>query len=949
MGSDQEEELPASIKVWLETPFKVYHKRGLVEKIQTESTEPEFVVNLKKALVSQLQWDLSKSRKIQKAQFSKQNQIQRGKNDTQGLLSFSTLEASVLGACETWYSIVKLPTDLVEELEEEDRRTVPNLEPVCDGLQYYEVIKSKDFDKCRSRPAYQKTFGILPNFDGSMSSSHPSHSSVIRAVICGTPENYYIRKVSTDNRIISYALGGIESEEMLDINTVSNLQLTSVREFLTEIQEPTSLKDYPSLVYEYGSGYQSPESLRKIAVQSGNGIFAPKPDLTSAPAHLLPRSILKEEISEKVISAIIDVVKHSKKINKNLEQDVAGVTTVISRSLHMLGYEELKKVEETLRAHHDVELAMRVFFDLLSVTATNPCIKLLQEKVIGGEISGEIGSWVISNALRSLKTPTEEILSKLFELLKNNKVQDSRPMKAAVTLGLTELVHRACIDPLISEKEFPVSIYGKFCNEESKVIKDELDPFLEEKIKDSSDSNINSAIIFVNALGNLGSKKSAEQLLKIIERKVLPSPHVRSLAVYRLIRSAKMNPVAYRNVFQSLIENPAENIEVRIAAITVLPFTSPSTATLQRLAIRTWFEPSNQVSSYIYSTLKALKNTGGMRELSMKATLALPLCKPSFGGIHDSHNLQVSHFIDSLRATVNKKLQWVTTEDSVIPKSLYTKTEVHYVDNIAEPLETTLYIQGAKYVIDQLYDLYSETMEQKEEKQHEQDLEKNKEEIREKSSRLNIEPRIIEKQPEAHLTMKLMGLQKIYSLDSELMTSIREELESLWRERGDLHEKITKEYLKVHDWFGMDYIFPTESGFPVYITRRLPVVIYTSAEIKPKQSHTLSGETKFEINFKTIVNYKKEVQGGVITPITDRAHSAGVDYVVFAALPINGEVSYNHGQITLNLKKPSQSHDLPTLNMSVRPFTTSCEVNKIRPAQLSSTSKAISSNDIKQV
>merc|ERR1719187_3166803 len=56
------EEIPSKMKTLLETPFIVFHKRGIVEKIQVAQNEPEYIVNLKKGLVSQLQYDLTKAK-----------------------------------------------------------------------------------------------------------------------------------------------------------------------------------------------------------------------------------------------------------------------------------------------------------------------------------------------------------------------------------------------------------------------------------------------------------------------------------------------------------------------------------------------------------------------------------------------------------------------------------------------------------------------------------------------------------------------------------------------------------------------------------------------------------------------------------------------------------------------------------------------------------------------
>ena len=898
----------------------------------TGSEEPEVIVNLKKAFVSQLQMDLSQSGHIQ-AQL--QNQVRQASQSSEELPIFTSMEASVLGECETKYSVNRLPAYLSSELEEQDEEQMPGGEPVCQGREYFEIVKSKNFDNCKERPVYHKSFGVWSRFDGSKATSHPSHLSVTRTIICGTPESYLIRKVVTENEIISSSVGNVNTNEVLDISSISVLRLRSVSGITQEITEPKSLKEYSSVVYEYGNGHLSAETLKK------RDTFAPKPDVESAPQHLLPRSLPREEIKEKVASAIKELVRDSKNIDKNLEKNVAGVSTVISRSMHMLSYNELKEIEKELERHDD-ELSLPAFFDLLTVTATNPCMKLLKEKVEEGTISGEMGSMMISNALRSVKTPTVEILEELVSLLKSQKVEESRPMMSAISLGLSELVHRACVDQFNAKKEFPVQIYGEFCNHESKVVREELEPHLIKKLREAQHGNTHSAIVLVNSLGNLGTEKATETLLLVVEGRITSSPHVRSLAVYNLIRVAEKKPAHIKVVLETLIENPAENTEVRIAAISVLPYTYPSVAELQKLAIRSWFEPSEQVSSFIYSTLKALKNlplADEKHELARKATLALPLCKPSMISMQSSHTIQLSHFVEVLRTTVSQKLQWVSTEQSFLPKSFYGKTTVRGIDFNAETVESYLYLQGAESIIEKLYDLYSRMESHNETQKERQEKEINIREMRERSEKMNIVPRTRDEKPEAHLTLKMMGLQKIYSLDTEVINKIKEDIESIWRNGMD-SRGISKEYIKVHDWSGLDSVFPTESGFPAYITRRSPVITYVKANLRP-----ISGESKVEFDLKTIVTYKQEVQGGVITPITDRAHAAGVDFNVFAALPIRGEASYKQGQISLTLKKNERNEERPLIKMSVKPFTTKCSVNEIRPAALSSTSRVIVSGE----
>ena len=55
--------------------------------------------------------------------------------------------------------------------------------------------------------------------------------------------------------------------------------------------------------------------------------------------------------------------------------------------------------------------------------------------------------------------------------------------------------------------------------------------------------------------------------------------------------------------------NPVECPQVRIAAVSILPFAQPTTAEIQKLAVRSWMEPSEQVSAFIVSTIRSLAYT----------------------------------------------------------------------------------------------------------------------------------------------------------------------------------------------------------------------------------------------------------------------------------------------------------------------------------------------------
>merc|ERR1712212_949637 len=227
---------------------------------------------------------------------------------------------------------------------------------------------------------------------------------------------------------------------------------------------------------------------------------------------------------------------------------------------------------------------------------------------------------------------------------------------------------RACVNPLTMKNEFPYRIYGQMCNKDLPIIKSTLIPYLSQKLSESPKTELNTIITYVNALGNIGVEETTEELLKVIEGKITLKSYPRSLAVYMLIKPALIKPSIYKPVFLSLIENPAEVPEVRMAAITGLISSYPSSVDLQRLALRTWFEPSRQIVSYIHSTLKSLTMLSSAvpeyERLKLKALMVLPIAKPVSEEIQYSHNVHYTTFIESFKTLISHKLQWTASEES---------------------------------------------------------------------------------------------------------------------------------------------------------------------------------------------------------------------------------------------------------------------------------------------
>merc|ERR1711887_348078 len=858
-----------------------------------------------------LQYDLSEA-KLEGAETGR---------ELEPIPTFKVNETTILGECETIYTISKLPEMTTHEYEGEGS--------VCKGKQHYEILKTKNLESYSIHPVYHESYGVLPKPEGTNSTFLPEQSSFTKTIICGTLEDYYIKNTTTANEIVSSTSGVFENKEKIYTSTSTILELESVERAQREIPVPSSPKGYPSLVFEYTYKTHSSQELEPH-------MLVPLPDLTSAPTLLRHTRVSQETLKEKLIRTFTEIIESSKRMTETsmTKKDIAGLTVEATRIISRLNLESLKQVEETIKSKFEREenglLIEKVFFDLVSMAGTNPSVMLIKEKIISGEIIEypETWAWIISNTLRTVKTPTEELIKELVELLKTEHIETNKIIRAAYTMGLTELIHRACVNPLTIKNEFPYKIYGQMCHKDLPVIKSTLIPYLSQKLSESPKTELNTIITYVNALGNIGVEETTEELLKVIEGKITLKSYPRSLAVYMLIKPALIKPSIYKPVFLSLIENPAEVPEVRMAAITGLISSYPSSVDLQKHALRTWFEPSRQVVSYIHSTLKSLtKLTGSLPEyerLRIKALTILPMAKPIKEGYQYSTNIHYTSFVETLKTLVSYKLQWTASEESFIPRTIFGKTVLTGPVSKIEPLETAFYMQGTETVISKLLEMYSELVTPEETST----VKKGEREVEEKLRVLGVQEKRFIK-PEAHLTLKFMGLQKLYSLDEELVQTIIKKVSDL-TQSGELEKGIKTEYFKILDLYRSRYIFPTESGMPVYLAIKTPAVTYLKGEVKLVPGKTSEPTAEFES--VSVTNYKKLIHTGVKSELTEKFHGVGIESSVHVAVPVRGEVSYRKGQVLLTMKQtkePEFQREHPIIEFEVLPFTTSQPLSEL--------------------
>jgi len=128
----------------------------------------------------------------------------------------------------------------------------------------------------------------------------------------------------------------------------------------------------------------------------------------------------------------------------------------------------------------------------------------------------------------------------------------------------------------------------------------------------------------------------------------------------------------------------SEHPMVRMSAIQMLVYCSAADeAIYQQLAMNTWSESSEEVHSFIWSTLNNLAQldkplTVDHFVMKMKSLSVLSLCKPFEGGYGKSQNMFTTGFAEKLTSGFLQQTSWFGSADSTFPMNFYTRSYVQF-------------------------------------------------------------------------------------------------------------------------------------------------------------------------------------------------------------------------------------------------------------------------------
>jgi hypothetical protein len=668
-------------------------------------------------------------------------------------------------------------------------------------------------------------------------------------------------------------------------------------------------------------GRQQQNQYQKAAYKTsaeGKGQL-PQPALDQAPLSSmlitpLKREQMKERVHELMKEIAQDLTKSTEK-DSIAEREVLSKISTVVKVLRVLNSQGIKEVAQRWTQSGDEKqiVARKIFLDALSICGTNPAVVFLLEHIKAGHINGEEAAQILATLPMYIRTPTRELLEQYAELFDNESVKRQTQVRTTAMLSFSTLVFNACINKRVKNTRFPVALYGEFCNEQY-VAKKFVPYFIQhlEKRLEAKEGQENKhwIITLLQVLGNIGHPDTIEVVQKIMDQET--DVLIKSQAIYALknliqsrqtlnqgsqqqrtvlpvdrqSRDILTDEIVEKQVLPILVSvafDKGEHPEVRNAAYALLfHCTYADVALWQQAALATWFEPSRDVRSFVFSTLKSLAQLdrplkGIKWAMQLKARAVLSMAKPIDASIARSHNLFTSQFVEEVSTGFAQHLSYFQSQDSIVPSQVYYKNFFQFGNGAAgvHPIEFSV----AGNTIQKLASVFMNAVTGEQQKgqsqEHHQDLSQIK-------NLLNIQPREQDKEEiQGKIYLKLRDeIERLWTFDEQTIEQLAQQLAQAANSQGELNVNYQKAVHMAEHLAAM----PTIMGFPLVYKMSMPALISIRGTIKLDNKQ---GGYSLQADLSPVYAWKIHRQLAFKVPFTGKKYQAGVQRHVVVEVPFS--------------------------------------------------------------
>ena len=763
--------------------------------------------------------------------------------------------------------------------------------------------------------------------------------------VCGDLTNFNIRKIVVDDTHVSNPMG-YNTEQVERTYARIMMELVKKEAISQNLEVPSQTRKETSLVYAYPEQIAARNHMSAEVVQQTEKILAtvpvlPQPSLTEAPRTLIPLGMSHQEIITKVTAQFKAVAREVYQSPESCTSklDISGKLLRISKYMQVLSLNELEQVWTQALAdttEENKKATKYLLIDTLAMVGTNPATMLVLKKIDAAEICFIKATATIQTAMKSIRTPTKELAREFIRMVrkwKNDSNAEKRRLLAPTLLQLSNLFYRAYVNPSTMVSNYPVRIYGIFGTKDSRVLVDEYIPMLKQILQESEHAQAQNEQemkpVIIAALGKLGHLDAAKSLIRVAQGIKREEPMLRSLAVYSMKRIAKRYPTEMKAVLLAIVNNPAEHADVRIAAVAVLPWAQPSFAELQKIAVRSWYETSNQLSSFARSTFESLLHTevAELKPMAMKVRGVLHMFKPTHYGLQFSKNVHVSNFVQYLLSSVSTNVAFTATKDAYTPSRFAFNSEL-LMQTLGEGFKQNImsyaiYSQGMETAIDHALNLRAIAG----------DLMKSNSQVINELKKIASEINLVARNAPAYKAFVMsrnMGYEYAYQLTSASFFDMIDKI-TAGNYVDNLKRGVATDFVAAANLFSIEVQRPTVAGIPMIARQDMPSVLAGKASLKYEEGQART----IRASLIPIWNVKYQSDTGIVSPFTEEHIGHGVTMAFHASIPAKAVITVKRGELEVVVKTPEEvlnkARRVEVIHGFVMPYTVRSSLRFVEP------------------
>ncbi|XP_049577313.1 vitellogenin 2 isoform X2 [Syngnathus scovelli] len=519
------------------------------------------------------------------------------------------------------------------------------------------LTKTKDLDHCQER--------IIKDIGTAYTEKCPECKTRGKALM-GTAAYDYVMKPSETGALI-LEVSSVELIHFSPMNFLNGAAQMEAKQWLKfeEIQkspvEPIKGEylQRGSLQYEFGSELlQTPIQLLRI---------------TNAEAQIV--EILNHLVSNNVVK---------------VHEDAPLKFIELIQLLRLAKYESI----EALWSQFKSRTAHREWIlNTIPAIGTHVTLRFIKEKFIAGEITFAEATRSLVAAVHTVTADTEA-LKLLQEFAEHQKVMESPVLREVADLGYGSLVWKYCVE----NPNCPVDL---------------VRPIHDWTTKAVSKGDVKEIILTLKVLGNAGHPSSLKPILKVLPNFGSAAANlpleVQIEGVLALRNIAKREPKMVQDVAVQLFMDRALHPELRMVAAIVLFETKLPMGLVTTLADALLKEENLQVSSLVYSYMKAMtrSTTPDFVSVAAACNVAVRILSPKLNRLsyRYSRALLVDGYYNPWMVGAAASAFYVNDAATVLPRSILAKTRSYLAGAYADVIEIGVRTEGIQEALLKVGDL----------------------------------------------------------------------------------------------------------------------------------------------------------------------------------------------------------------------------------------------------